>query len=93
MDEINSELLALAEGQTLEGEPQSNIVNGFKLEVVADEKSKQNYGEGTLYSRQAIAKNSSGIVILKGEPSFSADPQILIDELAFYIQNNNLKAD
>ena len=93
MDEINAELLKLTEGQTLEGEPEQLIVNGFTLSVVIDENSKQGFGEGTLYSRNAIAKNSAGIIILKGEPSFSADPQILIDELAFYIRNNNLKAD
>ena len=93
MDEVNAELLALTEGQTLQGEPVVQNVNGFIMDVVVDENSKQGYGEGTLYSRYAVAKNSTGVVILKGEPSFSADPQILIDELSFYIQNNNLKAD
>jgi hypothetical protein len=47
---------------------------------------------GSLIKRQAIAKDSKGIIVLKGEPSFSASDQILIDELAFYITNNNLKA-
>jgi len=93
MDEINRELLALTEGQTLEGEPVLQNVNGFIMDVVVDESSKQGYGEGVLYSRYAVAKNSTGIVILKGEPSFSADSQILIDELSFYIRHNNLKAD
>jgi hypothetical protein len=93
MTEINNELLALTAGQTLEGEPVVQNVNGFKMDVVVDENSKQGYGEGVLYSRYAVAKNSTGVVILKGEPSFSADPQILIDELSFYIRNNNLKAD
>ena len=91
--QINNELLALTEGQTLQGEPVVQNVNGFKMDVVVDENSKQGFGEGVLYSRYAVAKNSTGIVILKGEPSFSADPQILIDELSFYIRNNNLKAD
>ena len=48
---------------------------------------------GDLPRRQAIAKNSKGIIILKGEPSFSAQDQILIDELSFYIIQNDLKAD
>ena len=47
---------------------------------------------GTIVKRQAVAKDSKGIIILKGEPSFSASDQILIDELAFYITSNNLKA-
>lgn len=93
MDEINRELLALTEGQALEGEPVLQNVNGFIMDVVVDESSKQGFGEGVLYSRYAVAKNSTGVVILKGEPSFSADSQILIDELSFYIRNNNLKAD
>ena len=46
-----------------------------------------------LTRRQAIAKNQSGIIMLRGEPSFSSNDQILIDELVFYIQQNDLKAD
>ena len=65
------------------------IVNGFTLSVVVDRTEQV----GETYRRQAIAKNSKGVVILKGEPSFSAIDQILLDELAFYIVNNNLKAD
>ncbi len=38
-------------------------------------------------------KNKGKIAVLKGEWSFSAIDQILIDELVFYIQTNNLKAD
>ena len=47
----------------------------------------------TLKRRRAIAKNKQGVVMLKGEYSFSSIDQILIDELVFYIQQNNLKAD
>ena len=39
-----------------------------------------------------IGKDSKGITVLKGEPSFSSNEQILIDELVFYIQQNDLKA-
>ena len=46
-----------------------------------------------LKRRQAIAKNEAGVIMLKGEPSFSSNDQILIDELVFYIKQNNLKAD
>ena len=31
--------------------------------------------------------------MLQGEPSFSSNDQILIDELVYYIQTNDLKAD
>ena len=86
---INAELLALQEQDTNQGEPILNNVNGFDLSVEVVDK----YQVGELPRRQAIAKNAKGIVILRGEPSFAAEDQILIDELAFYIVQNNLKAD
>jgi len=86
---INAELLALSEQATEQGEPQVKIVNGFDMSVEVVDKAQV----GELPRRQAIAKNSKGIIVLRGEPSFSAEDQILIDELSFYIQINNLKAD
>jgi hypothetical protein len=47
----------------------------------------------TLKRRRALARNKQGVVMLKGEWSFSSIDQILIDELVFYIQQNDLKAD
>jgi len=49
--------------------------------------------EKPLKRRRALARNKQGVVMLKGEWSFSSIDQILIDELVFYIQQNNLKAD
>ena len=46
-----------------------------------------------LKRRRATATNPSGVVMLRGEYSFSSVDQILIDELVFYIQVNDLKAD
>ena len=89
LEVINAELLALSEQATEQGSPELKIVNGFNMSVEVVDKAQV----GDLPRRQAIAKNSKGITILKGEPSFSAEDQILIDELAFYIQVNNLKAD
>ena len=63
--------------------------DGFEISVEVDQQSKT----GELYKRRAIGKNSAGVTILKGEGSFSAEDQILIDELSFYIVQNNLKAD
>lgn len=37
--------------------------------------------------RVAIAKNTSGVVILRGQPSFSSDTQVLLDELKFRLDN------
>lgn len=69
--------------------PTPDLVNGFKLGIVTDNKTPV----GSLKRRYATATNSQGVVVLKGEPSFSASEQILKDELAFYIRSNNLKAN
>ena len=46
-----------------------------------------------LKRRRAIARNKNGVIMLTGEWSFSSIDQILIDDLVFYIQQNNLKAN
>lgn len=89
MEEINDELLKLQDENTDQGEPLLKIVNGFTMGVVED---TTNAVDG-YYRRYATATNSQGVVILKGEPSFSAADQILIDELSFYIVQKKLKAD
>lgn len=86
-EEISQELLDLTQEAEEEGSPVLNNVNGFIMGV---ETSKNSVG--SLKRRYAVAKNPQGVTILKGEPSFSSSDQILIDELAFYITSNNLKA-
>jgi len=89
MEQINAELLAIQANSQEQGNSILANVNGFELSVIKEEKFKV----GDQYRRRAIAKNSGGITILQGEPSFSAEDQILLDELSFYIIQNNLKAD
>lgn len=72
-----------------ESGPTDELVNGFKLGVATDTKNIV----GSLNRRYATATDTNGVVVLKGEPSFSASEQILINELAFYIRSNNLKAN
>ena len=62
-------------------------VNGFEMKVETENTTKP------LKRRRATAQNKQGVIMLKGEWSFSSIDQILIDELVFYIQQNNLKAD
>lgn len=88
MDEVNVELLALKENSEQQGNALLANINGLKLSVIKEEKFKV----GDQYRRRAIAKNSQGVIIIEGEPSFSAEDQILLDELAFYIVQNDLKA-
>jgi len=85
---INQELLDLSAEQEEDGNPVIKNINGFTMAVITDDKNPV----GSLKRRYAVAKNNQGIVQLKGEPSFSASDQILIDELVFYIQQNDLKA-
>ena len=85
---INQELLDLSEEQTEDGNPVIKSINGFTMAVVTDDKNPV----GSLKRRYAVAKNKQGVVQLKGESSFSSSDQILIDELVFYIQQNDLKA-
>ena len=84
---INTELDDLTQEQEEDGEPIISSINGFELAVETEAN-----GLGDLKRRFAVAKDSRGITLLKGEPSFSSVDQILIDELVFYIQQNDLKA-
>ena len=85
---INQELLDLAAEEEEDGNPVIPTLNGFIFSVETDNKNPV----GTLERRFAVAKNNQGVTLLKGEPSFSSSDQILIDELIFYIQQNDLKA-
>ena len=77
--------LTLAE--TNQQSPVVTNINGFEMGVETENTTNK------LKRRRAIARNKQGVVMLKGEYSYSSINQILIDELVFYIQQNNLKAD
>jgi hypothetical protein len=85
--QISNELIALTNEQSQQLSPVVTNVNGFTMGVETEVTDKP------LKRRRATATNKQGIVMLKGEFSFSSIDQILIDELVFYIQQNNLKAD
>jgi hypothetical protein len=84
---IAAELLALTIQQAEQTSPVVVSVNGFDLAIETEP------SPNTLKRRRAIAKNKQNVVMLQGEWSFSSIDQILMDELVFYIQVNNLKAD
>lgn len=88
LETIDNELLALTQESEEEGNPVINELNGFKLSVETDNINVV----GSLRRRFAVGKNAEGLTLLKGESSFSSNDQILIDELVFYIQQNDLKA-
>lgn len=86
-EQLSVELTALTLQQTQQESPIVTNVNGFEMGVETEPTTN------SLKRRRAIARNKQGIVMLKGEWSFSSIDQILIDELVFYIQQNDLKAD
>ncbi len=85
---ISKQLLESTNAQAKQGSPVVEGLNGFTFKVVNID------GEtvGDLKRRQAQAINQYNIVMLQGDPSFSSNDQILIDELIYYIKQNNLKA-
>lgn len=48
---------------------------------------QEKQGEGPVPRRIAVAKDNIGVIILRGQPSFSSDTQVLLDELKFRIDN------
>lgn len=87
VEDLSQELIDLATEEVADGNPRTTNVNGFNLEVQVD-----NMAVGSLKRRFAVARDSNGVIVLRGEKSLSATEQILIDELAYYIQVNDLKA-
>jgi hypothetical protein len=85
--QISKELTALTNQQSKQLSPVVTNVNGFEMSVITE------ITDNPLKRRRAIARNKQGVVMLQGDLSFSSIDQILIDELVFYIQQNNLKAD
>jgi hypothetical protein len=86
-EKIAIELTILTQQQSNQLSPVVTNVNGFEMGVETEVTDKP------LKRRRAIARNKGGVVMLQGEWSYSSIDQILIDELVFYIQQNNLKAE
>lgn len=63
------------------------MYKGFIFEIVAKPYSP------TLDQKIGQARNKEGIVLLQTEPSFTTNPQQLIEELKLIIDRDNLKAD
>lgn len=93
--EINNELNSFIDPTT--GEVDSTIdpltgeplpYKGFTFEIKVDTSQNFQYPK-----RYAIARNIQGIQVLRSESSFASNPDILIEELKFVIDRDNLRAD
>ena len=88
-ESLSEELLEITQAQSQQLSPVVTNVNGFIMSVIPVE----NVEIDGVKRRQAIAQNQAGVIMLRGEASFSSNDQILIDELVYYIQQNDLKVD
>ena len=93
--QINDELNNFIDPST--GEPEDVIdpltgnpypYKGFTFEIKQDTSQNFQYPK-----RFAIARNIQGIQMLRSESSFASNPGILIEELKFIIDRDNLRAD
>jgi len=87
LEELNSTI------QNLANDEDDNIITpnqiaGFTLEVVELDKNSI----GKYKRRQAVGKNDQGVILVRGDQSFSNNDSALINELIFYIRSNDLKA-
>jgi len=85
---LDAELTALTEQAAQDGEPSVTEYNGFILSV---ETESEEAAQGKSIKRRfAVAKNKDGVTLLQGDKSYSSNDQILIDELIFKIEQENL---
>ena len=77
---INAELVAI------QGNVESSY-KGFTFDIKLENLENPQYPR-----RYAVAINEQGLIVLRSESSFTANPQTLIDQLKFIIDRDNLKS-
>lgn len=84
---ISEDLITIAATQDqAEQSPNLSLYQGFILEIEIVPYSP------TVDRRRAVGKNSSGIILIQTELSFTPVDQVMINELKFVIDRDNLKA-
>ena len=77
----------IAEKELIASETENeNTYKGFILEIETKKYSN------TVNQNRAVGKNLDGIILVSTEYSFASNTQVLIDELKFIIDRDNLKA-
>jgi hypothetical protein len=81
-----------------------SINNIYENELLAEDSENESTYKGfileiesrpftdTVNQNRAVGKNRSGIIMISTEYSFASNPQVLIDELKFIIDRDDLKA-
>ncbi len=79
---------------TLLEETGSNIIGSYKgFTFILKEENNVDYQVGVIKRNYAAGLDKQGVELLRSEASFASDPQILIEELKFIIDRDNLKAE
>ena len=87
LENLSSDVLATVAVQLSAGETEDgSLYKGFRLEI-----ETKKYTD-TVNQNRAVGKNNSGIILIATEYSFASDPNVLINELKFIIDRDNLKA-
>jgi len=81
-DVLATVAIQLSAGETNDG----SLYKGFRLEI-----EEKPYTD-TVTQRRAVGLNASGVVLIASEFSFASDPNVLINEIKFIIDRDNLKA-
>ena len=85
--QLDEELTNITKEEAEAGEQIQTEYNGFILAV----ETQDGETNTDLKRRYAVGKDSQGVVVVKGEPSYASSDQILINELIFTIDKNDLK--
>tara|TARA_B100000497_G_C7679249_1_gene410814 strand:+ start:1022 stop:2341 length:1320 start_codon:yes stop_codon:yes gene_type:complete len=87
LNELSDDVLITTAVQLSAGETDDgSLYKGFRLEI-----EEKPYTD-TVTQRRAVGLNASGVVLIASEFSFASDPQVLINEIKFIIDRDNLKA-
>ena len=79
-------LSTLAVTLSAESTDSGSLYKGFRLKI-----EERPYTDTVTQSR-AVGVNESGIVLIASEFSFASNPNVLINEIKFIIDRDNLKA-
>jgi hypothetical protein len=80
---VNNDLIQQTKKSTT---PNQTSYQGFEIKIVEVPFNAK------ISKRKAVGYNAEGIPLIETPASFTTNPQVLIDELKLYIDNNNLKA-
>jgi len=81
-DVLATVAIQLSAGETDDG----SLYKGFRLEI------EERPFSDTVTQRRAVGLNASGVVLIASEFSFASDPNVLLNEIKFIIDRDNLKA-